>query len=581
MNIKPVSLILSLSGLLIGIFNISAQIIPISSGYNANIEWEKVFTDGPPGKVNRAVVDSDGNYAVIFMPDDQSRIHKIDGRTGERIWTVTIDNTAGFGISEIISDTGRCDYIVSGGIGETQERWLARLNGSDGSAMWSKTYHSEGESWQYDAIRMTIVGSDGYIYGAGFIGGDEQGTIFMVYGGEAAIMKIDPDNGDEIWTHSNPNTAYALAVVEASDGMLYYGGKPWDEDLTLTKLSKDGTESWIKSLPSTEVIIPSDLAIDTGDTLYYGGHSGRSGAGHPFDYSCAKLDTAGNVNWVKHYANPRGYSMSYIRSELYGIKVGTHGVYMFGGTGDENEGYSVSNPPFTSSDTWNGWALIVDRDGNIMRSDVYCQEEVNTATEYGCITDNGYVIFNDTDAQGDTEVGVMKIVYDSIPGSGTKYNLTTSSTSGGSVSPDGTNSCLENTHAPITATADSGYEFDHWTGDASGSENPMAVTMNSDKNITAHFVLSTASVQNIADSYNIIVYPNPAKGEIITIQIPDVEGVVDIEITDINGRLVIGRNEQVYCYEVVQLPKNSLDNGIYLISISSDNFRHHQKLIIE
>ena len=34
---------------------------------------------------------------------------------------------------------------------------------------------------------------------------------------------------------------------------------------------------------------------------------------------------------------------------------------------------------------------------------------VMTATECGSITNNGYVIFNDTDAYGDTEVGVMKI----------------------------------------------------------------------------------------------------------------------------------------------------------------------------
>ena len=579
MNLKRISLIIGLCGLLTGIVNLSAQIVPTSSGYNENIEWENVFTDGPPGKVNRAVVDSDGNYAVIFMPDNQSRIHKIDGNTGERIWTVTIDNTAGFGISEI-NDAGRCDYIASGGIGETQERWVARLNGDDGSTIWSKTYNSDGESWQYDAIRMTIVGSDGYIYGAGLIGGDEQGSIFMAYGGEAAIMKIDPDNGDEIWTHSNPNTVYALALVEASDGNLYYGSSVYDEDLTLTKLNKSGKELWTKSLPGTDMIIPSDMAIDTGDTMYYGGHAGRSGAGHPYDYSCVKMDTAGNVNWVKHYANPRGYSMSYIRSELYGIKVGTHGVYLFGGTGDENGSYSVENPPFMSSDIWNGWVLIVDRDGTIMRSDVYCQDEVNTATEYGCIIDKGYVIFNDTDAQGDTEVGVLKIVYNGIPGSGTKYNLSTNSSSGGSVSPEGTNSCEENTYAPITATAEEGYLFDHWSGDVSGSENPKAVAMDSDKNITAHFVLSTSSNPEISDIHNITAYPNPAKGENINIQIPAFEGMVNIEITDINGRLIISRNEHVNSSRVVQLPINSINNGIYIISISSGNFRHHQKLII-
>jgi hypothetical protein len=419
MKTKYISIFVGLCGLLTDASVLSAQIIPDSTGYNENIEWERVFTDGPPGKVNRAVVDSDGNYAVIFMPDKQSRIHKIDGNTGERIWTATIEHTAGFGISEI-KENGRCDYIVSGGIGKTQERWVARLNGDDGSTMWSRSYFSDGDPRQYDAIRMTIIGTDGYIYGAGLIGGVEQGTIFMTYGGEATIIKIDPENGDEIWTHVNPNTAYALAVVEDSDGHLYYGSSVFEKDLTLTKLNKNGSELWTKSLPGTDMIIPYDMAIDTVDVIYYGGHSGRSGAGDPYDYSCVKMDTEGDVNWVKHYANPRGYSMSYIRSELYGVKVGTNGVYLFGGTGDENGSYSVENPPYMSSDIWNGWVIVTDRNGHILRSDVYCQEEVNTATEYGCITDDGYVIFNDTDAQGDTEVGVMRIVFDGIPGSGSQ-----------------------------------------------------------------------------------------------------------------------------------------------------------------
>jgi len=335
-----------------------------------------------------------------------------------------------------------------------------------------------------------------------------------------------------------------------------------------------------KSLPGTDMIIPSDMAIDVGDTIYYAGHAGRRGAGHPYDYSSVKLDTAGNVYWVNHYANPRGYSLSYIRSELYGVKVGPHGVYLFGGTGDENGSYSVENPPFESSDVWNGWVIVTGRDGSIVRSDVYCQDEVNTATEYGCIIDRGYVIFNDTDAQGDTEVGVLKIVFDSIPGSGTKYELTTSAGSGGSVFPEGTNSCEENTFAPVVATADEGYKFDHWSGDVSGSENPKAVVMDSDKNITAHFVLSTSSTPKPADIQNIITYPNPANGETITIQITDVECMINIEIIDVNGRLVFSKNEHIDGNRPVQLPIKEIGNGIYILSISSDHFRHNQKLVI-
>ena len=71
-----------------------------------------VFTNGPSGKVNRGLVDSDGNCAVIFMPPNMSRIHKINGANGQLIWTKSISNTVGFGITEI-HDSNRVDYIIS------------------------------------------------------------------------------------------------------------------------------------------------------------------------------------------------------------------------------------------------------------------------------------------------------------------------------------------------------------------------------------------------------------------------------------------------------------------------------------
>ena len=49
------------------------------------------------------------------MPPNMSRIHKINGVNGQLIWTKSINNTVGFGITEIY-DSGRVDYIVSGGI---------------------------------------------------------------------------------------------------------------------------------------------------------------------------------------------------------------------------------------------------------------------------------------------------------------------------------------------------------------------------------------------------------------------------------------------------------------------------------
>lgn len=41
----------------------------------------------------------------------------------------------------------------------------------------------------------------------------------------------------------------------------------------------------------------------------------------------------------------------------------------------------------------------------------------------------------------------------------------------------------------LTATPNSGYEFLNWTGDAIGTNNPLTVLMNGNKNITANFIL--------------------------------------------------------------------------------------------
>lgn len=70
-----------------------------------------------------------------------------------------------------------------------------------------------------------------------------------------------------------------------------------------------------------------------------------------------------------------------------------------------------------------------------------------------------------------------------------KYNLTTnvSPTEGGSVSPSG-GSYDAGVTVTITATANSGYVFDYWSGSASGTNPTATVVMDAHKSVTAHFV---------------------------------------------------------------------------------------------
>jgi len=70
----------------------------------------------------------------------------------------------------------------------------------------------------------------------------------------------------------------------------------------------------------------------------------------------------------------------------------------------------------------------------------------------------------------------------------TYYTLTTSvsPSGGGSVSPTG-GTYAAGSQVTLTATPASGYSFSNWGGDASGSQNPITITMNSNKSITAYF----------------------------------------------------------------------------------------------
>ena len=47
----------------------------------------------------------------------------------------------------------------------------------------------------------------------------------------------------------------------------------------------------------------------------------------------------------------------------------------------------------------------------------------------------------------------------------------------------------------MTATPDLGYLFSAWTGDASGSDNPLTITMDGNKTIGTTFTKDTADTE--------------------------------------------------------------------------------------
>ena len=68
-----------------------------------------------------------------------------------------------------------------------------------------------------------------------------------------------------------------------------------------------------------------------------------------------------------------------------------------------------------------------------------------------------------------------------------EFNLVVGVTEGGSVNTSG-GTYDENTTVSITATPIEGYFFTGWTGDATGNENPLSVTITGNVDITANFL---------------------------------------------------------------------------------------------
>ena len=77
---------------------------------------------------------------------------------------------------------------------------------------------------------------------------------------------------------------------------------------------------------------------------------------------------------------------------------------------------------------------------------------------------------------------------------------------GGTISvnpaPEEDGAWAKNTKVTFTATPKTGYRFDRWSGDISGTSNAITVTLNSDKNISAIFI----------KTYNLTAAPSPILG---------------------------------------------------------------------
>jgi uncharacterized repeat protein (TIGR02543 family) len=121
------------------------------------------------------------------------------------------------------------------------------------------------------------------------------------------------------------------------------------------------------------------------------------------------------------------------------------------------------------------------------------------------------------DGAGNIGFDILGVKYNAP---GENYTLDVSATNGTVEKNPDQQSYAEGKDVELTAKPDDGYVFDKWTGDVSGSENPLPITMDDNKSITANFVEDGGGVTDGPDLVveNLEVDPSEANiGEEIDI----------------------------------------------------------------
>ena len=115
----------------------------------------------------------------------------------------------------------------------------------------------------------------------------------------------------------------------------------------------------------------------------------------------------------------------------------------------------------------------------------------------------------------------------------------------------------EGTIVTLTANPISSFGFVNWSGDVSGATNPITVTIDANKTVTANFS-STAGVSD-SNSVSFSIYPNPTNS---ILNIKTDEKISKIDVYNLQGqRIKTLKNKQINIQK--------LSSGIYIIKITT------------
>ena len=162
------------------------------------------------------------------------------------------------------------------------------------------------------------------------------------------------------------------------------------------------------------------------------------------------------------------------------------------------------------------------------------------------------------------------------------YKLSTNVTNGRiTLNPTG-GEYYEGTEVNILAIADSGYKFDHWSGDTNlfdYSVSRQNIIVNQNMSITANFVSTHGIGGQLGLDMNVNIYPNPNKGNVLNITTSDLKHEIKVCVFNLTGTKIYENVYNLTSFKI-NLSEMNIKNGFYVIEIIVDDKKVRKQLII-
>ncbi|NQT81047.1 MAG: hypothetical protein HQ555_11740 [Candidatus Aminicenantes bacterium] len=331
-------------------------------------------------------------------------------------------------------------------------------------------------------------------------------------------------------TYGGIDHEVVYSIQQTSDGGYIVAGETSSfgaggRDIWILKLSSTGVIEWQRTYGGIDNEYVLSIQQTSNGGYIIAGYTYSFGAG-TYDIWVFKLSSTGAIEWQRTYGGSSGDGATSIQQTSDGGYIVAGWTFSFGAGGDD------------------AWVLKLSSAGDVEWQRTYGGSALEAAWSIQQTSDGGYIVAGFTysfsageddffvlklypDGDIDPSCGLIGSSYASVistyvsPGNtnvtpsttsvtpsttsvtpqntyasvtllceAPKYTLTMSTTTGGTTDPaQGSHTYYDRTEVTMTAFSVRGYEFRGWKGSVSSTNNPITITMNSDKSVQAIFRL--------------------------------------------------------------------------------------------